>query len=320
LGFLLLFSTNLFTVSIEQEKINKQKTNINILLIIMKTKQNPIKKGLYIVATPIGNLQDISFRAVNILKNSDLILCENPRHSLKLLNELKIKKKLISIHDYNESEIIRKISKDLKNCTISLISDAGSPMISDPGFKLIQHCIKEGIFMTSIPGASSIISSLQLSGIQNNIFSFFGFVPKKRNQALQLFESCKNNKGALIFFTSAYKLIENLKLISEVFNNRQIAICKELTKINEQVLRTNSEEILEIVKNKDFKIKGEFVIVLEGEYKKSRNINKKVIESLDRIAVKFSLTESVKIVHKITELSKKELYEVALKKIKKKNV
>mgnify|MGYP001266815975 FL=1 len=300
--------------------MNKQKTNINILLIIMKTKQNPIKKGLYIVATPIGNLQDISFRAVDILKHSNLILCENPRHSLKLLNELKIKKKLISIHDYNEVEVIRKISKNLKNSIISLISDAGSPMISDPGFKLIQHCIKENIFITSVPGASSIISSLQLSGIPNNIFSFFGFIPKKRNQALLLLESCKDNKGAQIFLTSAHKLVDNLKLIEKIFNNRKVAICKELTKINEQILRTNSDKITEIVKNKDFKIKGEFVIILEGGGKKSNNVDKKVIESLDRIAVKFSLTESVKIVHKLTELSKNELYKVALKKIKNKDV
>ena len=113
----------------------------------MNLNNNKFKPGLYCVATPIGNLQDISFRAVDILKHSNLILCENPRHSLKLLNELKIKKKLISIHDYNEVEVIRKISKNLKNSIISLISDAGSPMISDPGFKLIQHCIKENIFI-----------------------------------------------------------------------------------------------------------------------------------------------------------------------------
>ena len=131
-----------------------------------------MKNGLYIVSTPIGNLNDISFRAIETLKNSDIIICENPKHSLKLLSKLDIKKKLISLHDYNEEIIINKIGNDLKNKKYSLISDAGSPLISDPGYKLVKFCRDNEIYISVIPGASSITSALQLSSIPINRYTF----------------------------------------------------------------------------------------------------------------------------------------------------
>ena len=287
----------------------------------MKNNKTLLKNGLYIVATPIGNLQDISFRAIKILEKSNFIICENPTHSLKLLEEYKIKKKLISIHDYNEISVIKKISNDLKNSIISLISDAGSPLISDPGYKLIRYCINEKIFITSIPGPSSLISALQVSGIPINTFNFNGFIPKKDNQINQLFEKTKEFKGAQIFFTSSHRLIKNLEFISNFFINRKIAICKELTKINELVIRATTYEILEKIKIDKVKIKGEFIIIIEGKGDKNTNIvNKKIIDNLIMISKKFSLTDSVKIVHGLTDLPKKELYEIALKRTKNKNV
>ena len=132
-----------------------------------------LEKGLYIVSTPIGNLEDISFRAKRILENVDIIICENPKHSLKLLNNLGIKKKLLSLHDYNEKILIKKIEKYQMNCSLALISDAGSPLISDPGYNLVQDYIKKNLYITTIPGPSSIISSLQLSGLAINSFRFF---------------------------------------------------------------------------------------------------------------------------------------------------
>ena len=287
----------------------------------MKKIQVSLNNGLYIVATPIGNLQDMSFRAVEVLKNSKLIICENPSHSLKLLNEYDIKKKLVSIHDYNEEKVINKISKELSNSVVSLISDSGSPLVSDPGFKLVQHCIKNKIFVTSIPGPSSIISALQMSEIPMNYFTFYGFIPKKSSQAEELFCIAEKSVGAQIFFSSPHRLLTNLNNMKKYFINRKITICKELTKINEQKISSTVEKIDEKIKNDNFNIKGEFVIIIEGKFNRETNkIDKKIVESLTNISKKFSLTDAVKIVHNLTGLSKKNLYETALKKIKNKNV
>ena len=149
-----------------------------------------LKKGLYIVSTPIGNLDDITIRAINILKESNFIICENPKHSLKLLNKLDIKKKLFSIHDYNEENLIKRIEKFQSNSIVALISDSGSPLISDPGFKLVKNYINKNIFVTSIPGANSIIPSIQLSGLAVNNFTFFGFVPKGKNASKLIGTNC----------------------------------------------------------------------------------------------------------------------------------
>ena len=141
-----------------------------------------IINGLSIVATPIGNLDDITYRAVKILRECDIIICENPKHSLKLLNKLGIKKKLIALHDYNEHKIIEQIKVLLKNKNCVLISDAGSPLISDPGYNLVQYCIANNIRVTSVPGPSSIVSGLQLSGLPISEFAFFGFWHKTKKR------------------------------------------------------------------------------------------------------------------------------------------
>ena len=138
-----------------------------------------LKKGLYLISTPIGNLEDISLRAINILQEVDFIICENPKHSLKLLNKLGIKKKLFSLHDYNEENLIKKIQKYHESSIIALISDAGSPLISEPGYNLIKNFINKNIFITSVPGPSSVISSIQLAGLPLDKFVFFWFCSKK---------------------------------------------------------------------------------------------------------------------------------------------
>lgn len=277
-----------------------------------------LNNGLYLVATPIGNLKDISFRAVEILEKSEIILCENPKHSLKLLKEYGIKKKLISFHDHNEEALIKKISLKLKNSIISLISDAGSPLISDPGYKLIKHCIKNEVYITSIPGASSIIIALQLSGIPLNNFNFHGFIPKKNKQASELLESASKNAGAQIFLSSSFRLKENLKLIEGYFNNRNISICKELTKLNENIIRNKTNNISKSLNLTKSKMKGEFILVIEGSDKKVlKYIDNEIINSILEISKKFSLTDTVKIVHNLTRISKKGLYNAALERLKK---
>jgi 16S rRNA (cytidine1402-2'-O)-methyltransferase len=164
-----------------------------------------MKNGLYIVSTPIGNLGDISSRAIKTLGDSDIIICENPKHSLKLLSKLDIKKKLISLHDYNEENVVEKIKDDLVNKKLSLISDAGSPLISDPGYKLVRHCVLNNIYTTIVPGASSITSALQLSSIPINEYKFLGFVPKTKKGIGDFIDLLKYSTCTSVFFISTHK-------------------------------------------------------------------------------------------------------------------
>ena len=165
------------------------------------------EKNLSIVATPIGNLLDISQRAIETIKRADIVICENPKHSLKLLNNLGIKKKLVSLHDYNENIVIQKISKELTTKNVVLISDAGSPLISDPGFKLINYCIKNNVKLTSIPGPTSIIPALQLSGMPLHKFSFLGFFPESKKLIHEFMSQIVDSEITTIFFVSSHKLI-----------------------------------------------------------------------------------------------------------------
>ena len=194
-----------------------------------------LTKSLYIVATPIGNLNDLSNRAIETLQKVDFIICENPKHSLKLLNNKGIKKKLVSLHDYNEEKIIIKISKLKHNSKIALISDAGSPLISDPGYRLIKNFLDNNHYVTAIPGASSILIALQLSGLPLNNFSFYGFVPKQESKQGHFFSKIKDIGLTSVFFVSANNLEKSIRSISDYMGEKEVAICKEKTKLNEQV-------------------------------------------------------------------------------------
>ena len=274
-----------------------------------------MNKGLYIVSTPIGNLGDISSRAVDVLKNCDVIICENPKHSLKLLLNLDIKKKLISLHDYNEEIIINKIGADLKNKTYSLISDAGSPLISDPGYKLVKFCIKNNIYVTTVPGASSIISALQLSSIPINNYTFYGFLPKSKQDIIEFIRKIKKSKITSVFFVSRYKVLSALETINKEMIDRKIAICKEITKLNEKVFFGSSLEVLKKFKESSKNSLGEFVIVVEGDATSKISINEVSNEMkyvIKKLLKKFSLTDTVDIVHKIVNIGKKDIYKKAL--------
>ena len=267
------------------------------------------------MATPIGNLDDISARALKTLKDSDIIICENPKHSLKLLNKFGIKKKLISLHDYNENSVIQRLSGELTNKNISLISDAGSPLISDPGFKLIQYCIKNNINVHTIPGPNSIIPALQLSGIPINEFYFAGFFPKTKNKMLNFIENLKEINKTSVFFVSSHKIEECLRILSVELKSRLLSISKELTKLNEKTFRGTSNEAIDGFINEKANLKGEFVIVIEKESeKKTETINtKKFDREIKQLLLKFSLTDVVEIVHKLTGITKNKVYKWALK-------
>ena len=276
---------------------------------------NNIINGLSIVATPIGNLDDITYRAVNVLKDCDIIICENPKHSLKLLNKLEIKKKLIALHDYNEHKIIDKIKGLLKSKNCVLISDAGSPLISDPGYNLVQYCIENNINVTSVPGPSSIISGLQLSGLPISEFTFFGFVPKSKKKIEHIIKNISEEKRACVFFVSSHKLIIFLECLENVIPDRSISICKELTKLNEFVFRGVSSKVKNSILKDKGNIKGEFVAVIDKQISKSQDSDKIYFykDEIEKMIEKFSLTDIVEIVHKFTKINKNKIYKWLLK-------
>jgi len=272
-----------------------------------------LKNGLYIVSTPIGNLDDISLRAKKILNSVNFIICENPKHSLKLLNKLDIKKKLFSLHDYNENLIIKRIEKYQYNSAIALISDAGSPLISDPGYNLIQDYIKKNLYITTIPGPSSILSSLQLSGLPINNFEFFGFVSKNISNMNSQAKKLQNVIATSVFFISGNRLVSFLKILLDAKINRKVAVCKELTKKNEWVFRGYIKKIIDEINIDKSNLKGEFTLLIQGKEKKTKITIQTTTETqIKKLLKKFSLTEVVEIVHRLTDISKKEIYKKAL--------
>jgi len=282
---------------------------------IKKVRNTFMKNGLYIVSTPIGNLEDISTRAIKTLNDSDIIICENPKHSLKLLSKLEIKKKLISLHDYNEEIVIEKIKESLKNKKLSLISDAGSPLISDPGYKLVRFCIENYIYVTVIPGASSVTSALQLSSIPINKYTFHGFVPKSKKGVDDFVNTLRRSGTTSVFFISSHKVLSFLEILSKKLIDRKIAICKELTKMNERVFLGSSVEVYNEFKKNSKNSLGEFVVIVEEDTNRKKTLYQltpDIIDIINKLLQKFSLTDTVEIVHKIGNIGKKEIYKKAL--------
>ncbi|WP_333859593.1 16S rRNA (cytidine(1402)-2'-O)-methyltransferase [Clostridium sp.] len=222
---------------------------------------------LFLVATPIGNLKDITLRALDTLKKVDLIAAEDTRQSLKLLNYFNIKKPLMSYHKYNEkdkSELLIEKLKDGKN--IALVSDAGTPGISDPGSIIVRKCIEEGIDFEVLPGATAVTTALVYSGMDTSQFVFIGFLPRENKDKRAFLQGIKDRSETLIIYESPHRLMNTLEILKDVLGNRNIAICRELTKIYEQILRFTIEESIKYYLESN--IRGEFVLVIEGRDKK----------------------------------------------------
>jgi 16S rRNA (cytidine1402-2'-O)-methyltransferase len=220
---------------------------------------------LYIVATPIGNLKDITIRALEILKSVDIVACENTRHSFLLFSHYQIKKKLLSYNERNKKRRATQIIQLLKNGKdIALISDAGTPGISDPGFYLIREAIKNKIIVIAIPGPSAILTSLIVSGFPTDRFVFEGFLPRQKGRRRKRLKELKSEARTIIIFESPYRIINTLADVLEILGDRKICITRELTKIHEEVMRDFVSNILNILTKRE-KIKGEITLVIQGK-------------------------------------------------------
>tara|TARA_B100000902_G_C27064839_1_gene790952 strand:- start:205 stop:876 length:672 start_codon:yes stop_codon:yes gene_type:complete len=218
---------------------------------------------LILIPTPIGNLGDITQRAVESIKNVDMLLCEDTRRSLKLLNHLKIKKPLKSYHKFNEHSIVEKVINEIESgLMVGLISDAGTPSISDPGYLIVKMCIDQNIEVECLPGPTALIPALAVSGLPTDRFVFEGFLPVKKGRKTRL-DELSNEKRTMIFYESPYKLYRTLKDFYNCFGpEREISISKELTKIFESTRRGKIKDLIDEYENK--KLKGEFVIIVKG--------------------------------------------------------
>ena len=265
--------------------------------------------NLYIVSTPIGNLDDLTFRAIEVLKNSDIILCEDTRHSLKLLNHLKIKKKLISYHKFNEKKKLEMIIRYINEGKIlSLISDAGTPALSDPGRLLIQSCIKNNINILPIPGVSSVTTAMSISGFKDQ-FLFYGFLPKKENELNKILLPLSKLSFTQVFFIPALKINFYLKIFKQFYYERKILIAKEMTKLHEIFYREDIDKI-EIFKEK---LKGELTVVISDKDIKDLYFDEETIaKRAKKYLKKYSLKDVVELLSNEGKINKNKIYKLCL--------
>jgi len=260
---------------------------------------------LYLIATPIGNLEDLTYRAVKILNFCDYTLCEDTRKSIILFEKYNIKKPLFSFHKFNEYKEEEKILDDLKTeKNIAIISDAGTPLICDPGKNLIKRCIEENIAFTSIPGPCSIVNALVLSGMENNFFQFFGFFPKTEKEQIAMLRKAALFDGTTIFFEVPHRLIKTLKLLDSM--EFKVSLCREMTKIHEECRRGTGQDLLKHFENRE--IKGEIVLLLEGGKKlEEQNISTPELITLLQENFSCSLKEAIKWAAKLKNTPKTKL-------------
>ena len=270
---------------------------------------------IYLVPTPIGNLGDITLRALEVLKSVDLIAAEDTRQSLKLLNHFNIKKSLISYHKHNEQGKSEELIERVRNGeNIAVISDAGTPGISDPGGIVLKKCIENGIDVEVLPGATAFTTAIIYSGLDTSAFIFRGFLPRENKEKKEFVESLKDRRETIIFYESPYRVIDTLTFLKENFGNRNIAVCRELTKLHEEIYRGSLEEA--ICYFNDNIPKGEFVLVLQGkslEEIRNENVAKWEDMSIKDHIIYFinqgmSKKDAIKQVSKDRELPKSEVY------------
>ena len=277
-----------------------------------KNKQQTISPGLYLVSTPIGNIEDMTFRALNILKKSNIILCEDTRRSGKLLSYFQIKNKLLPYHKFNEKKISNAVINSIKkDKVVSLISDAGTPAISDPGLILVNRCVNENLSVHPIPGSSAVTSAVSVCGFSDQ-YLFYGFLPKKENELDKVLKNLCNLDYSIVFFISALKINFYISKFKNYFFDRKILIAKEMTKIHENFIRGKVSSIQFLSEN----LKGEFTVVV-SEKNKEKNIQQEINESvkieIKRMIKKYSHKDVVEFMSKKEKLPKKIVYDFCLK-------
>ena len=271
---------------------------------------------LYLVATPIGNLEDITLRAIEILKKVDLVACEDTRTSNKLLANYGIKKKLISIHQHNEKDKTEFLINELTNGkSIAYLSDAGTPAISDPGAYLVNQAIKLGIKVSPIPGSSSLVAAFSVAGIESTQFQFYGFLPNSPSKAKKSIKVIYNQSLPTIIFESPHRILKTLSLVRDIFGSEHIIfVARELTKIYETIYKDNVLSIIERLEKYSKEQKGEFVIILTPPLKEIEdNDVLSMNESLTLMLKELPLNQSVKFISAIFKKNKKKVYNEALK-------
>ena len=265
---------------------------------------------LYIVSTPIGNLDDITIRALEVLKKSDIILCEDTRRSIRLLSHYKIKKKLVSYHKFNEKNQLTNIIKYFNEGKIlSLISDAGTPLLSDPGRLLVNKCISHGIQVIPIPGVSSITSAFSVSGFIDR-FLFYGFLPKTENELKKVLTVLSKNEYSQVFFVPSKKINFYINNFKTFYQGRKILIAKEITKIHEVFIREEIENLQEFKKP----LKGELTIIISENKLKAQQLDEnKIVHKAKKYLKKYSLKDTVELILETEKVNKKKVYDLCLK-------
>ena len=277
-----------------------------------KNKQQTISPGLYIVSTPIGNMEDITFRAINILRKSNIIFCEDTRRSVKLLSHFQIKNKLSSYHKFNENKVSDQIVNYIKEGKIvSLISDAGTPTISDPGIVVINKCVKEDLNVFPVPGPSAVTSAVSISGFTDQ-YLFYGFLTKKEKGLENILSTLSGLKYSIVFFIPAIKINFYLSKFKKYFSGRKILIAKEMTKIHEKFIRGNISSIKKLSED----LKGELTVILSKESEEKsvkKEINESVRIEIKKMLKKYSHKDVVEFISKKENLPKKTVYDFCLK-------
>jgi 16S rRNA (cytidine1402-2'-O)-methyltransferase len=266
---------------------------------------------LYVVATPIGNLGDISRRAIEVLSSVNVIAAEDTRHTGKLLSEFSISSKLVALHDHNEDRSTASIIQMMEEGqSIALVSDAGTPLISDPGYHLVNQCLSRGFDVVAVPGPSSVTAALSIAGMPTNRFSFEGFVPPKNLARREFLSNLKFETRTQVFFESPHRINETLRAITEIMGpERQMSLCRELTKTFEQVVLGTVGEISERIGSGDIPARGEFVLVLRGS---DEALAVNADHLLQTLLTEFPPSKAASVAAKVTDLSRSDLYDRAL--------
>ncbi|OCG11555.1 16S rRNA (cytidine(1402)-2'-O)-methyltransferase [Gilliamella apicola] len=269
---------------------------------------------LYIVATPIGNLDDITLRAIDTLKRVDLIAAEDTRHSGLLLQHLGIKARLYSLHDHNEQEKAQVLIEKLQaGLSIALISDAGTPLINDPGYHLVKACRENGIKVVPIPGACAAIAALSVAGLPSDKFIYEGFLPAKSKARQDNLASLITEPRTMIFYESTHRLLETLKDMQTIFGaDKQIVLAKELTKTWETIVSLPVNELIDLLNQDASRQKGEFVLIVAGYTESNKDIDPKAINTLKLLQKELPLKKAAAITAEIYGLKKNQLYQIGL--------